>query len=123
VRFCRASLVATWREKFVQYIECTEGDIQAAIVLDAQYPKANTATVALRVVDSTGATTGSWVPYFEPIYDDDSVVEQPDGQIGLYISDLAPLVCHRLSVAPSATETTAGTTRLSTPPKLLVTTS
>ena len=60
--------------KVVQYIKCAEGDIQAAIVLDAQYPKANRAKVALRVAD--GSAAGAWVRYFDTIYDE-KLVEQP----------------------------------------------
>lgn len=70
--------------KLIQYIECTEGKIQAAIAFNAQYPKGTRAEVALCVAD--GGTAGTWVHYSQTIYDD-KLVNQPDGQRGLYISD------------------------------------
>jgi len=95
--------------KVVQYVECAEGEIQAAIVLDAQYPKANKAKVALLVAD--GTTAGTWVRYFETIYDD-NLVEQPEGDVGLYISDfLGPAGLPTAFCRPSAAETAAGVQR------------
>jgi hypothetical protein len=95
--------------KVVQYIECTKGEIQAAIVFDAQYPKATKAKVALRVAD--GTATGSWVRYFEPIYDD-GLLEQPDGEVGLYLSDfLGPGGLPTQFCRPSAAELAAGVLR------------
>ncbi|KAK3363163.1 hypothetical protein B0T25DRAFT_491617 [Lasiosphaeria hispida] len=95
--------------KVVQYIECAEGDIQATIVLDVQYPRANRAKVALRVAD--GTTAGTWVRNFETIYDDD-LVKQPEGEVGLYISDfLGPAGLPTAFCRPSAAETAAGVQR------------
>ncbi|KAK5651233.1 hypothetical protein OQA88_12697 [Cercophora sp. LCS_1] len=89
--------------------EVSEGDIQAAIVLDAQYPKANRAKIALRVAD--GTTAGTWVQYFETICDD-SLVEQPEGEVGLYISDfIGPAGLPTAFCRPSAAETAAGVQR------------
>lgn len=93
----------------MQYIECAEGEIQAAIIIDAQYPKATRAKFALRVAD--GTTTGAWIRYFEPIYDDD-LVKQPEGDVGLYISDfLGPAGLPTTFCRPSAAETAAGIQR------------
>jgi len=103
--------------KVLQYIECAEGEIQAVIVLDAQYPKANRAKVALRVTDGTTAdtTAGTWVRYFETIYDDD-LVEQPEGEIGLYVSDfVGPAGLPTALCRPSAAETVAGVQRFVSP--------
>lgn len=94
--------------KVIQYIECAEGDIQAAIVLDMQYPKANWAKVALCVADGTTAT---WVQYFKTIYDN-NLVEQPEGEVGLYISDfLGPTGLPTAFCRPSVAETAAGIQR------------
>jgi hypothetical protein len=95
--------------KVIQYIKCAEGDIQAAIVLDVQYPKANRAKVALRVADGTAA--GTWVRYFDTIYDE-KLVEQPEGEVGLYLSDfIGPTNLPASFCRPSAVETAAGIQR------------
>jgi hypothetical protein len=95
--------------KVAQYIECAEGDIQAAIILDVQYPKANRAKVALRVAD--GTTTGTWVRYFDTIYDD-NLTEQPEGEVGLYLSDfIGPAGLPAAFCRPSAAETAADVQR------------
>jgi hypothetical protein len=95
--------------KVVQHIECSEGDIRAAIVLDVQYPKANRAKIALRVADGTVA--GTWVLYFKTLYDD-NLVEQPEGEVGLYISDfIGPAGLPTAFCRPSAAETAAGVQR------------
>lgn len=95
--------------KLVQYIECTEGKIQAAIAFNAQYPEGTRAEVALCVAD--GGTAGTWVHYFQTIYDD-KLVNQPDGQLGLYISNFfgpagfPPAFCR-----PSTAEVARGISR------------
>ncbi|KAH6612912.1 hypothetical protein B0J18DRAFT_470263 [Chaetomium sp. MPI-SDFR-AT-0129] len=91
------------------YIKCAEGDIQAAIVLDVQYRKANRAKVALCVADGTAA--GTWVRYFDTIYDE-KLVEQPEGEVGLYLSDfIGPTNLPVSFCRPSAAETAAGIQR------------
>ncbi|GAB1312066.1 hypothetical protein MFIFM68171_02276 [Madurella fahalii] len=80
------------------------------MVLDAQYPNATRAKVALLVVDGA-TTTGTWAQYFETIYDD-KLAKQPDGQLGLYISDfLGPAGLPRAFCRPSTAEAAAGISR------------
>ncbi|KAK3363824.1 hypothetical protein B0T25DRAFT_442771 [Lasiosphaeria hispida] len=91
-------------------MDCAEGEIQAAIALDTQYPKATWAKVALRVVDGA-TTTGTWVQDFETLYDD-KLVEQSDGQLGLYISEfLGPAGLMPAFCRPSTSEVAAGVSR------------
>lgn len=95
--------------KAVQYIECTESKIRATIVFKAQYPDAKWATIALRVAD--GSATGSWVQYFDTIYDV-KLPEQPGGQLGLYVSDfIGPAGLPTEFCRPSAAELAAGISR------------
>jgi hypothetical protein len=97
------------KRKLIQYIDCAEGEIQAAMAFNAQYPNATRAKVALLVVD--GATTGTWAQDFETFYDD-KLVKQPDGQLGLYISDfLGPAGLMPAFCRPSTSEVAAGVSR------------
>ncbi|KAK0655489.1 hypothetical protein B0T16DRAFT_304411, partial [Cercophora newfieldiana] len=95
--------------KAVQYIECAEGGIQAALLLKVQYPKANWAKVALRIADGTAA--GAWAHFFDTIHDD-NLAEQPEGEVGLYLSDfIGPADLPAAFCRPSAAETIAGVQR------------
>ncbi|KAH6628189.1 hypothetical protein F5144DRAFT_492561 [Chaetomium tenue] len=95
--------------KLVQYVELTGGKIEAAVALNGQYPSGRSAQVALRVVD--GATTGTWVQYFDTVYDEDCAT-QPDGQLGLYISDfLGPAGLPVNFCRPSTAERASGVSR------------
>lgn len=92
----------------MQYIACAKGKIHAALALDALYPTGEKVTVALRVADGADST---WVHYFEPIYDD-SLVEQPNGQVGLYVSDFLGSAGLPMALCrPLAAERAAGIAR------------
>ncbi|EAQ89508.1 hypothetical protein CHGG_06127 [Chaetomium globosum CBS 148.51] len=95
--------------KLLDYVELTRGKVQAAVALNGQYPSGRNAQVALRVVD--GATTGTWVKYFDTVYDED-FVQQSDGQLELYISDFfGPAGLPASFCRPSAAELASGVSR------------
>lgn len=88
------------------------GKIRAVLLFDLDYPEMKRASVSLLVAD---ASASRWVHYFDPFYDDD-LVEQPVGQVNLYLSDFIDftglpaescLEFHR----PSKTDLDAGVSR------------
>ncbi|OIW22105.1 hypothetical protein CONLIGDRAFT_557427, partial [Coniochaeta ligniaria NRRL 30616] len=101
-------------EKAVEYISCTQGDIQAVLILDLKYPKANMAFVSLYVPDASPGNVagGRWVLRRDVFYGGDGLSEQPDGQVDLYLSDflghtgLPTALCR-----PSGADLDAGITR------------
>jgi hypothetical protein len=91
-------------EKARQYIELSDGKIRAVIILDLQYKGMKQAWVSLLVADDSSAR---WVQHSQ-LFHDDNLDQQPDGHIGLYISDFLgsaglPVVFCRPSTAELAT--------------------
>jgi hypothetical protein len=86
-----------------QYIESSDGKIQAVLILDLQYPDMKKAWVSLLTADG-------WLPHHD-LYHDDDDNQQRDGHVDLYLSDfvgsagLPPAYCR-----PS-TDDAAGITR------------
>lgn len=70
-------------DKACQYTDMSDGNIRAALVLDLQYPGIKKAQVGLRVA---GNCSNYWIQRHELFYDDD-IVQQPRGQVDLYLSD------------------------------------
>ena len=71
-----------------QYIGSSDGRIRAALVFDLEYPNTKKAWVSLLVAD---ASSSRWVHDFDLFYDDD-LVQQPVGQVDLYLSDFVGFV-------------------------------
>lgn len=69
--------------KAEQYTDMSEGKIRAVLILDLDYPDIKKAWVSLRVA---GNPSAYWVQRCELFYDDD-LVQQPRGQVNLYLSD------------------------------------
>jgi hypothetical protein len=91
-----------------QYIDSSDGKIQAVLILDLQYPGMKKAWVSLRVADDPSS---HWIQHHD-LYHDDALDQQPDGQVDLYLSDLVgsaglPAAYCR----PSTAELAAGITR------------
>lgn len=90
-----------------QYINCSDGKIRAALILDLQYPHMKKAWVSLLVAGSPS----DWVQHSE-LYHDDDLVQQPVGQVDLYLSDLVSLAGVPTAFCrPSTVELAAGVTR------------
>jgi hypothetical protein len=88
-----------------QYIDSSDGKIQAALIIDLHYPGMKKAWVSLFAADDP---SNSWV-----LFHDDDLDQQPAGQVALYLSDFVG-VAPGIPVAlcrPSATEVAAGMTR------------
>ena len=87
-----------------QYRDCSDGKIQAVLILDLQYPGMRKAWVSLLTADG-------WLPDHE-LYYDDNLDQQPGSKVDLYLSDfvgsagLPPAYCR-----PSTAELAAGITR------------
>ncbi|KAH6614691.1 hypothetical protein B0J18DRAFT_469770 [Chaetomium sp. MPI-SDFR-AT-0129] len=87
-----------------RYIQDSEGTIEAVLVLDVRYPDMKKAWVSLYTKDR-------WIRYREVVCDD-TVDEQPVGQVDFYLSDLAgPVGLPPSYCRPSVAETAAGVTR------------
>ncbi|KAK4237598.1 hypothetical protein C8A03DRAFT_44569 [Achaetomium macrosporum] len=90
-----------------QYIESSDGKIQAVLILDLQYPSMKKAWVSLLAADSSSR----WIQHHE-VYHDDNIDHQPVGQVDIYLSDfigfagLPAAYCR-----PSTAELAAGITR------------
>ena len=88
-----------------QYIDSSDGKIQAALIIDLQYPGMKKAWVNFLVADNSSS---SWV-----LFHDDDLDQQPAGQVALYLSDFVglapgmPVALYR----PSTAEVAAGITR------------
>ncbi|KAK3363735.1 hypothetical protein B0T25DRAFT_470020, partial [Lasiosphaeria hispida] len=95
--------------KAIQYIDGTQGEIQAVFIVDMLYPTATKAKMSLFTADGT---KGHWVQR-SVIFYDDALEEQPIGQLGLYLSDF--LGARGLPTAfcrPSAAELAAEISRV-----------
>jgi hypothetical protein len=91
-----------------QYIDSSDGKIQAVLILDLQYPGLKKAWVSLRVEDDPSS---HWIQHHE-LFHDDALDQQPVGQIDLYLSDLVGFGgLPAASCRPSAAELAAGITR------------
>ncbi|KAK3293638.1 uncharacterized protein B0H64DRAFT_434780 [Chaetomium fimeti] len=92
-----------------QYIEMSDGQIRAVLILDLQYPDAAEGCVGLLVADDSGSS--DWIQRSQVFYDE-TFTEQPNGRVDLYISDFRG--CAGLPAAlcrPSAIELAAGVSR------------
>ena len=91
-------------KKAHQYIDSSDGQIRAVLILDLQYPGMKKAWVSLLAADD-------WIQRHE-VYHDDNLDQQPVGQVDLYLSDfigfasLPPAYCR-----PSTAELAAGIRR------------
>jgi hypothetical protein len=91
-----------------QYIDSSDGKIQAVFILDLQYPGMKKAWVSLLVWDDT---SGHWIQH-HGLFHDDALDQQPVGQVDLYLSDFVGLAgLPTASCRPSTAELTAGITR------------
>ncbi|KAK0721201.1 hypothetical protein B0T21DRAFT_316828 [Apiosordaria backusii] len=91
-----------------QYINCSDGKIRVALILDLQYPHMKKAWVSLLVA---GSPSSGWVQHSE-LYHDDDLVQQPVGQVDLYLSDFVSLAGVPTAFCrPSTVELAAGVTR------------
>ncbi|KAK4098442.1 hypothetical protein N658DRAFT_518049 [Parathielavia hyrcaniae] len=91
-----------------QYIDSSDGNIRAVLILDLQYPGMKKAWVSLLAADDSPS---HWILHHE-LYHDDDLDQQPVGQVDLYLSDFVGLA--GLSVdycRPSTAELAAGITR------------
>ncbi|KAH6848104.1 hypothetical protein B0I37DRAFT_446234 [Chaetomium sp. MPI-CAGE-AT-0009] len=99
----------SFERKARQYIDMSDGQIGAVLILDLQYPDLAGASVSLLVADESGYS--NWVQNSQLFYDDD-LAQQPNGQLDLYISDfrgytgLPAALCR-----PLAREVAAGVSR------------
>jgi hypothetical protein len=89
-------------KKARRYIRKSDGNIQAVIVVDVEYPSMRKGWVSLRVADGA---SGSWVQHRQLLFDDDTN-ERPDGQLELYISDIVGLACSPAAFCRPLTATT-----------------
>jgi hypothetical protein len=88
-----------------QYIDSSDGKIQAVLILDLQYRGMKKAWVSLLAADG-------WAQHHE-LYHDDNLDQQPVGQIDLYLSDLVGFAGLPAAYCrPSAAELAAGITKL-----------
>jgi hypothetical protein len=91
-----------------QYIDFSDGKIRVALILDLQYPDMKKAWVRLLVADDSSS---SWVQHSQLLHDDD-LVQQPVGQVDLYLSDFIGLAGVRaVFCRPSTAELAAGVSR------------
>lgn len=91
-----------------QYIDSSDGKIQAVLNIDLQYPGLKKAWVSLRVGDDLSSR---WIQHHE-LFHDDALEQQPVGQVDLYLSDFVgragvPTAYCR----PSTAELAVGVTR------------
>ncbi|KAK0659744.1 hypothetical protein QBC41DRAFT_368900 [Cercophora samala] len=91
-----------------QYINCLDGKIRVALILNLQYPYMKKAWVSLLVA---GSPSSGWVQHSE-LYHDNDLVQQPVGQVDLYLSDLVSLAGVPTAFCrPSTVKLAAGVTR------------
>jgi hypothetical protein len=93
-----------------QYIDLSDGKIQAVLVLDLEYPDPKKAWVSLLVADGPSS---SWVKVHELFYDDAlELNQQPVGQVDLYLSDFLGFTgLPAAACRPSTAESETGITR------------
>lgn len=97
-------------EKARQYIELSDGNIRAVLILDLQYKGTKKAWVSLLVAAENSSSR--WVQHSQ-LFHDDHLDQQPDGQVDLYLSDfLGPAGLPAAICRPSADELAAGVSRL-----------
>ena len=93
--------------KATRYIVDTQGDIATVLILEVHHPRADSASVSLIVADGVQAR---WVQRGEIFYSD-QLVDQPEGQVGFYVSDFLRGSIPQELRRPSATELAAGLSR------------
>ncbi|KAH6618257.1 hypothetical protein B0J18DRAFT_436945 [Chaetomium sp. MPI-SDFR-AT-0129] len=95
------------QRKSRQYLNLSDGKVQAVLIVDIQYPDMKKAWFRLLTIDDLSSP---WVLFYD---DDLNPDQQPTGEVALYLSDflgLAPGIPAVLC-RPSATEVSAGITR------------
>jgi hypothetical protein len=65
----------------------SDGKIRTALIFDLEYPSMKKAWVSLLVAD---APSSRWV-YYSDLFHNDDLVQQPVGQVDLYLSDFVGL--------------------------------
>ena len=90
-----------------RYIAETQGQIGAVLILDVDYPRAQSAKVSLMVAEGAQCR---WVQRGETFYSD-HLADQPVGEIGFYLSDFLRSPVPPDFRRPSATELAAGISR------------
>lgn len=93
--------------KATRYIVDTQGDIATVLILEVHHPRAESASVSLVVADGAQAR---WVQRGEIFYSD-RLADQPEGQVGFYVSDFLRGTIPQEFRRPSATELAAGLSR------------
>jgi hypothetical protein len=70
-----------------QYIDLSDGKIRVALVVDLQFPDMKKAWISVLVADGSSSR---WLQRSKLFHDDD-IVQQPVGQVDLYLSDFVGL--------------------------------